>query len=767
MVSRIREVALLPDPQDVEILRSGPRAWNAWRENNPSTVPDLTGITLRLSERQMGPINGGPINLKSALLQGAFLRFATLSAADLEAADMSAADLMHARFDRANLSAANLSNAQLDHADLSGATLTKVDLCGASLQHAILSTADLQAADMSGADLMHARLDRANLSAANLTDARLDYADFAGADLSKANLCGASLQHARNLTESQLKETSGSGSTILPPHLQGSVSWSGARSPTEIERHDLGPRARLPAKVDVSPLGNRLTASIGRRSPARAAFTPSGLGNQVASWGRFSLGIPASSGWWMRAMEGLLKREEGTRFIGTIERLGEGWRASFRLRVPSQVFTQRDTEVFDTELQATKWVHTQATARGFSSIEIRTRINSSSIHGVSSRVAALFIGVTLVISAFVWQHMNEAVPLDTSGAQRGSESFLTQPKPSLDTGTQGLQPSAPEALMEEKAAERRPLADAEIPRSAASTIDQTETTPGQRPVPETDRATAPEETNVRAESQASHGAKSSAEAFGSLEQLQGPLHKVTIQLSLRRVAAGPIATRHSPRLTGCSPYTRPASPPAAGQPAEAVAVNTPEPSVSAPVSKVPDLPAEAAIPELQAAEQPAEAVAVNTPEQHLDASPPNYTALPPVTTAPPSVDVTALPDDAEIVPKPVRKPGIQNPAGKPAIQKPTTAPPSVDVTALPNDAEIVPKPVRKPGIQSPAGKPAIQKPVAKPVIQKPVGKPVIQRADVDPKPAGRPRANGQNLGNKKAEQQTNRSSTADLLAGGL
>ena len=71
-------------------------------------------------------------------------------------------------------------------------------------------------------------------------------------------------------------------------------------------------------------------------------------------------------------MEGLLKREEGARFIGTIERLAEGWRASFRLRVPSEVFTQQgDTEVFDTELQATKWVHTQATARGFSSIEIR------------------------------------------------------------------------------------------------------------------------------------------------------------------------------------------------------------------------------------------------------------------------------------------------------------------------------------------------------------------------------------------------------------
>ena len=97
-------------------------------------------------------------------------------------------------------------------------------------------------------------------------------------------------------------------------------------------------------------------------------------------------------------------------------------------------------------------------------------------------------------------------------------------------------------------------------------------------------------------------------------------------------------------------------------------MNTPEPS--APVSKAPDLPAEAAIPELrpQVAEKPAEAV--NTPEHHLDASPPNYTALPPVTTAPPSVDVTALPNDAEIVSKPVRKPVIQTPVGKPVLRNP-------------------------------------------------------------------------------------------------
>ena len=33
-------------------------------------------------------------------------------------------------------------------------------------------------------------------------------------------------------------------------------------------------------------------------------------------------------------MEGLPRQEDGTRFIGTIERFEEGWRASFRLLCP-------------------------------------------------------------------------------------------------------------------------------------------------------------------------------------------------------------------------------------------------------------------------------------------------------------------------------------------------------------------------------------------------------------------------------------------------
>ena len=157
---------MLPDPDHVEILRRGPKAWNVWRKQSAPLIPQLSGVALTLGERQMGPVSGGPINLAYAKLKGASFRFATLSGANLERADLSDADLTNARLDGANLSYANLSGALLDHADL------------------------------------------------------------AEAKLMKANLSGASLQTAQGLTERQLFSTIGNTATSLPQYLQRPPSWS-------------------------------------------------------------------------------------------------------------------------------------------------------------------------------------------------------------------------------------------------------------------------------------------------------------------------------------------------------------------------------------------------------------------------------------------------------------------------------------------------------------------------------------------------------------
>jgi uncharacterized protein YjbI with pentapeptide repeats len=537
---------LSPEHDYAEILRSGPQAWNAWREKNPSTIPDLSGIALTLSERQMGPINGGPINLKSACLRDAFLRFATLSAADLGAADMSGADLVHARFDQANLGAANLSSALLDYADFTGANLTNVSLCGARLRFATLSAADLEAADMSGADLEHARFDQANLSAANLSSALLDHADFAGANLKKVKLCGASLHHAKNLTHAQLEESIGSDSAILPHYLHESVSPSVARSHTEttaLKRRDLRARARHTADADFP----RISSS-----------------NQLA------------------------------------------------------------------------WI-----------------------------VGVLLISGALVCTGFVWQHMNDAEPLDTSGAH------------------QGLQPNAPEALMEEKAAaERRPTADPEVPPepSVANKADGVESAAGEHPALEKSGQTVPQTANAHAELKATNGAKPPTEAIGPNEDVPG----------------SPEAGREpdSNAASGASPLFSAASPVAASRHGT---VTTPD--LQAEVSKAsalgsldslestsrhgttPDLRTEAATPDPQltpATGVPAEALALGAPERSAS---PSSDTLPTAGVTASQLPSVQLPQDtAATPPMPVRKPVVYLPA---SIQ----------------DTPTPPMPVRKPVIQ--------------------------------------------------------------------
>ena len=82
-------MACVPEPVDIlrcgpaewsEILRRGARAWNAWRDDYPWIIPDLTGIAPSVIECQLGPLTGGPINLANARLRGALLGRATLPA---------------------------------------------------------------------------------------------------------------------------------------------------------------------------------------------------------------------------------------------------------------------------------------------------------------------------------------------------------------------------------------------------------------------------------------------------------------------------------------------------------------------------------------------------------------------------------------------------------------------------------------------------------------------------------------------------------------
>jgi hypothetical protein len=160
----------MANADDIAQLMKGVDAWNAWRQENPDFLPDLSGADLRK---------------------------ANLSQANLTFANLGGADLSGANLRKANLTGANLNPSNRSVALLRGADLTCANLSGAMLNTANLSQANLTFANLSGADLSEAHLGGADLTCANLSGANLRHADLIGATLLNTDLSGADLIDCR------------------------------------------------------------------------------------------------------------------------------------------------------------------------------------------------------------------------------------------------------------------------------------------------------------------------------------------------------------------------------------------------------------------------------------------------------------------------------------------------------------------------------------------------------------------------------------------
>jgi uncharacterized protein YjbI with pentapeptide repeats len=201
----------MANDEHVALLKKGVDAWNAWRDENPTIHPDLSGADL--SGADLSEANLSNANLMGADLSGADLNWADLGGANLTEADLGDADLRAANlvgtttlreayslsdtdFGGAVLSKLDLSGMDLRGLVLLGANLSKANLSGANLCRANLGNAHLNRADLSGADLSEANLEKAFLTRANFSWAILARADLSDASARDANLMGAMLREA-------------------------------------------------------------------------------------------------------------------------------------------------------------------------------------------------------------------------------------------------------------------------------------------------------------------------------------------------------------------------------------------------------------------------------------------------------------------------------------------------------------------------------------------------------------------------------------------
>ncbi len=136
----------MTNPEHLAKLKEGVKAWNAWRDTNAKTRPDLSGADLsgtNLRRANLRGANLGGADFRETYLHGADLSEADLAGANLLVADLTQADLVGANLARAILAGANLREGRLHLANLTEADLTEADLTGANIGLSIFANNDL------------------------------------------------------------------------------------------------------------------------------------------------------------------------------------------------------------------------------------------------------------------------------------------------------------------------------------------------------------------------------------------------------------------------------------------------------------------------------------------------------------------------------------------------------------------------------------------------------------------------------------------------
>ena len=163
------------------LLKDGVTAWNKWRNEDPLTHPDLTGV-----------------NFPRARLDGANLKNTNLSGA---------------LFGKCQLADVDFTNAVLASARFYGCQLERALFNGILASHVSFDRSYIREGNLSGSTFWHASFDGAVLESAKFNDANLSYSSFRNTNLRKADLTRANLTCA-SFVNTEFEDASLEGSLV-------------------------------------------------------------------------------------------------------------------------------------------------------------------------------------------------------------------------------------------------------------------------------------------------------------------------------------------------------------------------------------------------------------------------------------------------------------------------------------------------------------------------------------------------------------------------
>jgi uncharacterized protein YjbI with pentapeptide repeats len=121
---------------------------------------------------------------------------------------------------RCDLFQADLGNKALKGHDYAGARLGQSDMSLSVFNHTSFADADMRDVNGYGALFTDANFAGANMTNATMVGSYLEGANFRGARLSGVDFSGAEMDRAVGLSQAQLDEACGDGSTRLPRGLR-------------------------------------------------------------------------------------------------------------------------------------------------------------------------------------------------------------------------------------------------------------------------------------------------------------------------------------------------------------------------------------------------------------------------------------------------------------------------------------------------------------------------------------------------------------------